>query len=47
MIHHSECVFQGLREDVERQMERERELQHRYGDLLMDRETVLSNPQKY
>ncbi|CAL8257977.1 unnamed protein product [Arctogadus glacialis] len=38
---------EGLREDVERQMERERELQHRYGDLLMDRETVLSNPQKY
>ena len=40
-------VCQGLREDVERQMERERELQHRYGGLLMDRETALPNPQKY
>ncbi|KAJ3610177.1 hypothetical protein NHX12_022271 [Muraenolepis orangiensis] len=38
---------EGLREDVERQMERERELQHRYGELLMDRETVLGSAQKY
>ncbi|CAL8298442.1 unnamed protein product [Merluccius merluccius] len=38
---------EGLREDVERQMERERELQHRYGELLMERETVLGNGQKY
>lgn len=38
---------EGLREDVERQMERERELQHRYGELLMEREAVLGNAQKY
>ncbi|KAM4607720.1 cell division cycle 5-like protein [Polymixia lowei] len=38
---------EALREDVERQMERERELQQRYGELLMERETLLSNAQKY
>ncbi|KAG7273014.1 hypothetical protein CRUP_011898 [Coryphaenoides rupestris] len=36
---------EGLREDVERQMERERELQHRYGELLMESEAVLGNAQ--
>uniref|UniRef100_A0A8C6LST1 Cell division cycle 5 like n=1 Tax=Nothobranchius furzeri TaxID=105023 RepID=A0A8C6LST1_NOTFU len=32
----------ALREDVERQMERERELQQRYGELLMERESLLN-----
>uniref|UniRef100_A0A3Q1EVE1 Cell division cycle 5-like protein n=1 Tax=Acanthochromis polyacanthus TaxID=80966 RepID=A0A3Q1EVE1_9TELE len=33
--------------DVERQMERERELQQRYGELLMERETLINSAQKY
>ncbi|XP_076014876.1 cell division cycle 5-like protein [Genypterus blacodes] len=39
----------GLREDVERQMERERELQQRYGELLMEREPLVNSAlaQKY
>lgn len=41
------CVFQALREDVERQMERERELQQRYGELLMEREALINSAQKY
>jgi len=40
-------VFQALREDVERQMERERELQQRYGELLMERESLVNSAQKY
>ncbi|CAJ1066765.1 cell division cycle 5-like protein [Xyrichtys novacula] len=38
---------EALREDVERQMERERELQQRYGELLMDREGLINSAQKY
>ncbi|KAM3863333.1 cell division cycle 5-like protein [Diretmus argenteus] len=38
---------EALREDVGRQMERERELQQRYGELLLERETLLNNAQKY
>ncbi|XP_037536510.1 cell division cycle 5-like protein [Nematolebias whitei] len=38
---------EALREDVDRQMERERELQQRYGELLMERESLLSSSQKY
>ncbi|XP_044070102.1 cell division cycle 5-like protein [Siniperca chuatsi] len=38
---------EALREDVERQMERERELQQRYGELLMEREALLNSAQKY
>lgn len=38
---------QALREDVGRQMERERELQQRYGELLMEREALLNSAQKY
>uniref|UniRef100_A0A8C9YX20 CDC5 cell division cycle 5-like (S. pombe) n=1 Tax=Sander lucioperca TaxID=283035 RepID=A0A8C9YX20_SANLU len=34
---------EALREDVERQMERERELQQRYGELLMEREALLNS----
>uniref|UniRef100_H3CWV8 Cell division cycle 5-like protein n=1 Tax=Tetraodon nigroviridis TaxID=99883 RepID=H3CWV8_TETNG len=34
---------EALREDVERQMEREKELQQRYGELLMEREALVSN----
>ncbi|CAG6016432.1 unnamed protein product [Menidia menidia] len=37
----------ALQEDVERQMERERELQQRYGELLMEREPLLTSAQKY
>nr|XP_024660401.1 cell division cycle 5-like protein [Maylandia zebra] len=40
-------MFQALREDVERQMEREKELQQRYGELLMERESLLNSAQKY
>uniref|UniRef100_A0A3Q2PH78 Cell division cycle 5-like protein n=1 Tax=Fundulus heteroclitus TaxID=8078 RepID=A0A3Q2PH78_FUNHE len=36
----------ALREDVERQMEREKELQQRYGELLMEREALLGSTQK-
>ncbi|XP_015253091.1 PREDICTED: cell division cycle 5-like protein [Cyprinodon variegatus] len=36
----------ALREDVDRQMEREKELQQRYGELLMERESLLSSTQK-
>uniref|UniRef100_A0A3Q2PF93 Cell division cycle 5-like protein n=1 Tax=Fundulus heteroclitus TaxID=8078 RepID=A0A3Q2PF93_FUNHE len=39
-------LFQALREDVERQMEREKELQQRYGELLMEREALLGSTQK-
>uniref|UniRef100_A0A8C4HEV6 Cell division cycle 5-like protein n=1 Tax=Dicentrarchus labrax TaxID=13489 RepID=A0A8C4HEV6_DICLA len=38
---------EALREDVERQMERERELQQRYGELLMEREALINSAQKY
>uniref|UniRef100_A0A1A8BLA8 CDC5 cell division cycle 5-like n=1 Tax=Nothobranchius kadleci TaxID=1051664 RepID=A0A1A8BLA8_NOTKA len=38
---------EALREDVERQMERERELQQRYGELLMERESLLNSTQKF
>ncbi|XP_029962617.1 cell division cycle 5-like protein isoform X2 [Salarias fasciatus] len=38
---------EALREDVERQMERERELQQRYGELLTEREALLNSTQKY
>lgn len=38
---------EALREDVERQMEREKELQQRYGELLMERESLLNSAQKY
>ncbi|TKS86050.1 Cell division cycle 5-like protein [Collichthys lucidus] len=38
---------EALREDVERQMERERELQQRYGELLMEREALINSTQKY
>uniref|UniRef100_A0A3Q3WJ40 Uncharacterized protein n=1 Tax=Mola mola TaxID=94237 RepID=A0A3Q3WJ40_MOLML len=38
---------EALREDVERQMERERELQQRYGKLLREREALLNVAQKY
>ncbi|KAI4794693.1 hypothetical protein KUCAC02_031896 [Chaenocephalus aceratus] len=38
---------EALREDVERQMERERELQHRYGELMMEREQFINSEQKY
>lgn len=38
---------EALREDVERQQERERELQHRYGDLLLEREALLNNHEKF
>ncbi|KAK5889858.1 hypothetical protein CesoFtcFv8_013436 [Champsocephalus esox] len=38
---------EALREDVERQMERERELQHRYGELVMEREEFINSEQKY
>ncbi|CAN9500210.1 unnamed protein product [Ophioblennius macclurei] len=38
---------EALREDVERQMERERELQQRYGELLMEREALLNGTQKF
>lgn len=41
------CLTQALREDVERQMERERELQQRYGELLMEREALVNAAQKY
>ncbi|KAL4623938.1 cell division cycle 5-like protein [Arapaima gigas] len=34
---------EALREDVQRQQERERELQQRYGDLLLEKETLLSS----
>uniref|UniRef100_A0A3Q2VT78 Cell division cycle 5-like protein n=1 Tax=Haplochromis burtoni TaxID=8153 RepID=A0A3Q2VT78_HAPBU len=44
---HSELWEQALREDVERQMEREKELQQRYGELLMERESLLNSAQKY
>ncbi|XP_027862619.1 cell division cycle 5-like protein [Xiphophorus couchianus] len=37
----------ALREDVDRQMEREKELQQRYGELLMERESLLSGTQKF
>ncbi|XP_062303613.1 cell division cycle 5-like protein [Osmerus eperlanus] len=33
---------EALREDVERQQEREKELQQRYGDLLMEKEALLT-----
>ncbi|XP_056147802.1 cell division cycle 5-like protein [Lampris incognitus] len=39
--------LEGLREDVERQMERERELQQRFGELLVDRETLLNSVRKH
>ena len=32
----------ALKEDVERQQEREKELQQRYGDLLMEKEALLT-----
>ncbi|XP_030604478.1 cell division cycle 5-like protein [Archocentrus centrarchus] len=38
---------EALREDVERQMEREKELQQRYAELLMERESLLNSAQKY
>ncbi|XP_003963891.1 cell division cycle 5-like protein [Takifugu rubripes] len=38
---------EALREDVERQMERERELQQRYGELLMEREALINSGIKY
>lgn len=44
---HSSASCQALREDVERQMERERELQQRYGELLMEREALVNNSLKY
>ncbi|XP_028325353.1 cell division cycle 5-like protein [Gouania willdenowi] len=37
---------EALREDVERQMERERELQQRYGELLMERESLVNAAHK-
>ncbi|KAK5620448.1 CDC5 cell division cycle 5-like protein [Crenichthys baileyi] len=37
----------ALREDVDRQMEREKELQQRYGELMMERESLLSSTQKF
>ncbi|XP_043992783.1 cell division cycle 5-like protein isoform X2 [Gambusia affinis] len=37
----------ALLEDVDRQMEREKELQQRYGELLMERESLLSGTQKF
>jgi len=40
-------VFQALKEDVERQMERERELQQRYGDIVMEREGMINGAQKH
>ncbi|KAJ8387821.1 hypothetical protein AAFF_G00149700 [Aldrovandia affinis] len=33
---------EALREDVQRQQEREKELQHRFADLLLEKETLLS-----
>ncbi|KAM9365497.1 cell division cycle 5-like protein [Pholidichthys leucotaenia] len=39
--------LEALREDVERQLERERELQQRYGELLMERESLINTTQKY
>lgn len=44
---HLSTSCQALREDVERQMERERELQQRYGELLMEREALVSSTLKY
>ncbi|TNN62806.1 Cell division cycle 5-like protein [Liparis tanakae] len=38
---------EALKEDVERQMERERELQQRYGDIVMEREGMINGAQKY
>lgn len=40
-------MFQALLEDVERQMEREKELQQRYGELLMEREALINSSQKF
>ncbi|KAF6737409.1 Cell division cycle 5-like protein [Oryzias melastigma] len=37
----------ALLEDVERQMEREKELQQRYGELLMEREALINSSQKF
>uniref|UniRef100_A0A3Q2D2A6 Cell division cycle 5-like protein n=1 Tax=Cyprinodon variegatus TaxID=28743 RepID=A0A3Q2D2A6_CYPVA len=42
----SASSLRALREDVDRQMEREKELQQRYGELLMERESLLSSTQK-
>lgn len=39
--------LEALREDVERQMEREKELQHRYGELLLDREAMVNSAHKF
>ncbi|XP_056291751.1 cell division cycle 5-like protein [Pseudoliparis swirei] len=38
---------EALKEDVERQMERERELQQRYGDIVMEREGMINGAQKH
>lgn len=37
------CVcFKALREDVQRQQEREKELQQRFGDLLLEKESLIA-----
>ncbi|XP_077437336.1 cell division cycle 5-like protein [Vanacampus margaritifer] len=38
--------LEALREDVERQMDRERELQQRYGELVTEREGLVNSAQK-
>ncbi|XP_061822617.1 cell division cycle 5-like protein [Nerophis lumbriciformis] len=38
--------LEALREDVERQMERERELQQRYGEIVMERDALINSAQK-
>uniref|UniRef100_A0A8C2WSL5 Cell division cycle 5-like protein n=1 Tax=Cyclopterus lumpus TaxID=8103 RepID=A0A8C2WSL5_CYCLU len=42
-----QVLHPALREDVERQMERERELQKGYGDIVMEREGLINSAQKY
>ncbi|XP_051935375.1 cell division cycle 5-like protein [Hippocampus zosterae] len=39
--------LETLREDVERQMDRERELQQRYGELVMERDALVNSAQKF
>ncbi|XP_061546141.1 cell division cycle 5-like protein [Phycodurus eques] len=39
--------LEALREDMERQMDRERELQQRYGELVTEREALVNSAQKY
>ncbi|XP_072292722.1 cell division cycle 5-like protein [Eucyclogobius newberryi] len=39
--------LEALREDVGRQMEREKELQHRYGEILLEREALMNRAHKY